>query len=93
MKKFYSSVLLFMTVLIFGQISYTITPNPFNDPNGLITRIYVYNNTASTVQNVVVIANYDTSEKDVVPYFPYTGQWKNLLDNNSINSFFYNSSH
>ncbi|MFP3592261.1 alpha-amylase family glycosyl hydrolase [Chryseobacterium sp. SIMBA_038] len=67
---------------VFKSKTYSVESNNLtNDPNGLITRIYVYDNTASTVQNVVVIANYDTSAKDVVPYFPYAGQWKNLLDN------------
>jgi len=67
---------------VFKSKTYSVESNNLtNDPNGLITRIYVYDNTASIVQNVVVIANYDTSAKDVVPYFPYTGQWKNLLDN------------
>ncbi|KFF14486.1 alpha-amylase [Chryseobacterium soli] len=68
---------------VFKSKTYSVESNNLtNDPDGLITRIYVYDSSITTgVKNVVVLANYDTSAKAVVPYFPYTGQWQNLMDN------------
>ncbi|RMZ60636.1 T9SS C-terminal target domain-containing protein [Chryseobacterium nematophagum] len=73
---------------VFNSKTYTVESNNLvNDPNGLITRIYVYDNTLTTldIKNIVVLANYDTSVKNVVPYFPYGGQWENLMDNTVFN--------
>ncbi|MCS3530416.1 alpha-amylase family glycosyl hydrolase [Chryseobacterium sp. JUb7] len=70
------------TYPVFKSKTYTVESNNLaNDPNGLITRIYVYDNMINGVKNVVVLANYNTSSQNVVPYFPYAGQWKNLMDN------------
>nr|WP_314493852.1 alpha-amylase family glycosyl hydrolase [uncultured Chryseobacterium sp.] len=68
---------------VFKSKTYTVESNNLtNDPDGLITRIYVYDNLLTAgIKNVVVLANYNTSAKNVVPYFPYTGQWQNLMDN------------
>lgn len=71
---------------VFKSKTYTIESNNLtNDPNGLITRIYVYDNSISGMKNVVVLANFATSAQNVVPYFPYTGQWQNLMDNTISN--------
>jgi hypothetical protein len=72
---------------IFKTKTYSIESNNLtNDPNGLITRIYLYDQAITTgIKNVVVLANYDTSAKNVVPYFPYTGQWQNLMDDSILN--------
>ncbi len=37
------------------------------------------------MKNVVVLANYSTSVKNVIPYLPYTGQWQNLMDDTILN--------
>ncbi|WP_312991212.1 alpha-amylase family glycosyl hydrolase [Chryseobacterium flavum] len=67
---------------VFKSKTYSIESNNLtNDPDGLITRIYIYDNTISGMKNVVVLANYGTSARNVVPYFPYTGEWQNLMDN------------
>ncbi|MBB4807955.1 1,4-alpha-glucan branching enzyme [Chryseobacterium defluvii] len=71
---------------VFKSKTYSIESNNLtNDPNGLITRIYVYDPSATGIKNIVVLANYTTAPKDVVPYFPYTGQWQNLMDNTISN--------
>lgn len=71
---------------VFKSKTYSIESNNLaNDPDGLITRIYVYDNTINGMKNVVVLANYSTSVQNVVPYFPYTGQWKNLMDDTISN--------
>ncbi|WP_419869486.1 alpha-amylase family glycosyl hydrolase [Chryseobacterium sp. CT-SW4] len=72
---------------VFQSKTYTVESNNLtNNPNGLITRIYVYDDSITNgVKNIVVIANYDTSSQNVIPYFPYAGQWKNLMDNTISN--------
>ncbi|MPS63620.1 MAG: alpha-amylase [Chryseobacterium sp.] len=73
---------------VFKSKTYTVESNNLtNDPDGLITRIYVYDTTltGTELKNIVVLANYGITSKNVVPYFPYTGQWKNLMDNTIIN--------
>lgn len=39
MKKLYSGILLLMIAIISGQISYTITPNPFNETDAVTLTI------------------------------------------------------
>lgn len=75
------------TYPVFKSKTYSIESNNLtNDPNGLITRIYVYDTAITTgTKNVVVLANYTTSAQNVAPYFPYTGQWQNLMDNSILN--------
>lgn len=71
---------------VFKSKTYSIESNNLaNDPGGLITRIYVYDNTLNGMKNVVVLANYSTSAQNVVPYFPYAGQWQNLMDDTVSN--------
>ncbi|MDC8105820.1 alpha-amylase family glycosyl hydrolase [Chryseobacterium sp. B21-037] len=70
------------TYPVFKSKTYTVESNNLsNDPDGLITRIFVYDNLLNNgMKNVVVLANYNTTTKNVIPYFPYTGQWQNLMD-------------
>ncbi|WP_347217911.1 alpha-amylase family glycosyl hydrolase [Chryseobacterium sp.] len=71
---------------VFKSKTYTIESNNLaNDPDGLITRIYVYDDALNGIKNVVVLANYSTSAQNVIPYFPYVGQWKNLMDDTISN--------
>ncbi|WET47845.1 alpha-amylase family glycosyl hydrolase [Chryseobacterium indologenes] len=74
------------TYPVFKSKTYSIESNNLaNDPDGLITRIYVYDSTINGMKNVVVLANYSTAVQNVVPYFPYAGQWKNLMDDTISN--------
>jgi len=55
--------------------------------SGTVTpRIYIWNDAipASQLKNVVILANFDVNSQNVVPDFPYTGTWYNLMDNSSI---------
>ncbi len=47
----------------------------------LLPRIYVWNDAMdpSELKNVIVLANFDVVQKDIIPYFPYTGTWYELL--------------
>lgn len=63
--------------------SYAISP----DGNNVKQRIYIFDNALPSTQlkNVVVLANFSVANLTVVPSFPYTGTWYNLMDNSSIN--------
>ena len=53
-----------------------------NSGNTLTPRIYVFDNNlpASSLKNVVVLANFDVTARNITPDFPYTGQWFDLMD-------------
>jgi len=58
--------------------------------NTLTPTIYIWDNSIPTseLKNVVILANFDVTSKNVVPNFPYTGTWYDLMDasgNTSIN--------
>ncbi|MEZ4839681.1 alpha-amylase family glycosyl hydrolase [Flavobacterium sp.] len=61
---------------------YSISPNGSN----LRQRIYVYDNSLPTSQlkNVVILANFSTSNENITPDFPYTGTWYNLMNDTSF---------
>jgi glycosidase len=63
--------------------SYSISP----DANNVKQRIYIYDNAlpATQLKNVVVLCNFSVANLTIVPSFPYTGTWYNLMDNTSIN--------
>ncbi|MEC4004613.1 alpha-amylase family glycosyl hydrolase [Flavobacterium sp. SUN052] len=63
--------------------SYSISP----DSNNIRQRVYVYDNSlpASQLKNVVILANFSVAAQNVIPDFPYTGTWVNLMDNTTIN--------
>jgi len=63
--------------------NYTISP----DANNVKQRIYIYDNTLPSTQlkNVVVLCNFSVANLSMIPAFPYTGTWYNLMDNTSIN--------
>lgn len=52
----------------------------------LMPRIYIWNDAlpSSILKNVVILANFTTASQNIVPDFPYTGTWINLMDNTSL---------
>jgi 1,4-alpha-glucan branching enzyme len=48
----------------------------------LTPRIFVWNDAlpSSQLKNVVILANFDVTAQNIVPDFPYTGTWYNLMD-------------
>lgn len=50
--------------------------------NTLQPKIYIWDDTipASSLKNVVILANFDVTAQNVVPNFPYTGDWYDLMD-------------
>ncbi|PDS25793.1 alpha-amylase family glycosyl hydrolase [Flavobacterium branchiophilum] len=63
--------------------NYTISP----DGNNIRQRIYVFDDAlpSSQLKNVVILANFSVAAQNVIPDFPYTGTWVNLMDNTTIN--------
>jgi len=57
------------------------------DSGNLTPRIYIWDDTLPTseLKNVVVLANFDVTTQSIVPDFPYTGTWYNLMDNVQMN--------
>ena len=49
-------------------------------------RLYIYDNSlpSSQLKNVVILANFNVTDQNITPDFPYTGEWYNLMDNSSI---------
>ncbi|WP_396168332.1 alpha-amylase family glycosyl hydrolase [Flavobacterium sp.] len=54
--------------------------------NTITPRLFLWDNTLPSTQlkNVVVLTNFDVNSQNVVPDFPYTGTWYNLMDNSTI---------
>jgi 1,4-alpha-glucan branching enzyme len=54
--------------------------------NTLTPRLFLWDNamTSTQLKNVVVLTNFNVNTSNVVPDFPYTGTWYNLMDNSSI---------
>ena len=56
------------------------------ESGNLMPRLVIFNNTTSSaLKNVVVLANFTSSTQNIVPDFPYTGSWYNLMDNTQSN--------
>lgn len=59
----------------------------FNIYSGNYTpRLFIWDNALPETQlkNIVVLTNFDVTEQNVIPDFPYSGTWYNLMDNTSI---------
>ncbi|WP_281297558.1 alpha-amylase family glycosyl hydrolase [Flavobacterium limnophilum] len=59
----------------------------FDIQSGTYTpRLFIWDNSLPSTQlkNVVVLTNLDVTTQNVVPDFPYTGTWYNLMDNSPV---------
>lgn len=63
--------------------NYAISP----DGSNIRQRIYIWDDSlpASTLKNVVVLANFSVAAQNVNPSFPYAGTWYNLIDGTTLN--------
>jgi len=60
------------------------------DSGNLTPRIFIWDDTipSTELKNVIILANFDVNSQNVVPNFPYTGLWHDLMDptgNTNIN--------
>lgn len=68
-----------LTNEVFNTKTFTV------ESGNLMPRLYIYNTaTASALKNVVILANFTLTTQNIVPDFPYTGNWVNLMDNTSV---------
>lgn len=90
MKKFYSGILLLMVALVFGQISYTITPNPFNETDAITLTVpgnQIDESAWGVANNAVYIwswsldTNYQNSQD-----CPTNGSWTNSNELNRLDT-------
>jgi 1,4-alpha-glucan branching enzyme len=58
-----------------------------NSGTTLTPKVYIFDDAIPITQlkNVVVLSNFNVNATDVVPNFPYTGIWYDLMDNSTIN--------
>ena len=64
---------------VFNTTTFTV------ESGNLMPRLFIYNNsTSSALKNVVVLANFTLTSQNIVPDFPYVGDWVNLMDNSSV---------
>lgn len=63
--------------------NYSISPNADNYKQ----RLYIWEDAipSTSLKNVVVLANFNVTDQNITPDFPYTGNWYNLIDNSVIN--------
>lgn len=57
------------------------------ETGNLLPRIYIWddNMPADELKNVVIFANFRTTPQTIAPYFPYTGEWVNMMDLSTVN--------
>ena len=55
--------------------------------------IYIWDDgiDSNLLKNVVIVSNFDVVEQTITPYFPYTGTWFDLMDENGESSIIVNS--
>ena len=55
--------------------------------------IYIWDDgiDSNQLKNVVIVSNFDVVEQTITPYFPYTGTWFDLMDENGESSIIVNS--
>ncbi len=64
---------------VFNTTDFTV------ESGNLMPRIFINKaESSSALKNVVVLANFTTTAQNIVPDFPYTGTWMNLMDNTSL---------
>ena len=55
--------------------------------------IYIWDDgiDSNLLKNVIIVSNFDVVEQTITPYFPYTGTWFDLMDENGESSIIVNS--
>jgi len=88
MKKNYSALLLFVMTVIFGQISYTITPNPFNETDQITLTVpgnQIDETAWGVVNNAVYIWSWSLDQNFANSQdCPTNGSWTNSSEANRL---------
>jgi 1,4-alpha-glucan branching enzyme len=58
------------------------------DSGDTTPRIYIWDDAlpSTSLKNVVILANFDVTAQNIVPDFPYTGTWYDLMDDSGSSS-------
>ena len=67
------------------KINEDVFEGNYSITSGSLTPIvYIWddNISSSELKNVVILANFDVVDQSITPYFPYTGTWFDLMDDN-----------
>lgn len=58
------------------------------ESGNLTPKIYIWDDAipASSLKNVVILANFNVTAQNIVPNFPYTGTWYDLMDESGATS-------
>ena len=69
-----------LTNEVFNTKTFTV------ESGNLMPRIFIWNDNlpASSLKNVVILANFTLTSQNIVPDFPYAGNWYNLMTNATI---------
>jgi len=65
------------------KINEAVFEGSYSINSGTLTpKIYIWDDSIATTElkNIVIISNFDLSNQNVVPNFPYTGVWYDLMD-------------
>ena len=65
------------------KINENVFEGNYSITSGSLTPIiYIWddNIASSDLKNIVVVANFDVVDQSITPYFPYTGTWYDLMD-------------
>ncbi len=65
------------------KINEAVFEGDYTIESGTLTpKIYIWDNSipSSALKNVVILANFDVTSQNVIPNFPYTGTWYDLMD-------------
>jgi hypothetical protein len=72
------------------KINEDVFEGNYNITSGSLTPIvYIWddNISSSELKNVVILANFDVVDQTVTPYFPYSGTWFDLMDEEGETTF------
>src|SRR5690606_9321331 len=65
------------------KISEAVFEGSYSIDSGTLTpRIFIWDDAipSNQLKNVVILANFDVTSRNIVPDFPYTGTWYDLMD-------------
>jgi len=71
------------------KINEAVFEGSYSINSGTLTpKIYIWDDSIATTElkNIVIISNFDLSNQNVVPNFPYTGIWYDLMDTSGATS-------
>ena len=88
-KQYRNQIYLDWSKIISLKINEDVFEGDYSISSGGLTpiiNIWDDNISSSELKNIVIVANLDVVENSVIPSFPYTGTWYDLMDENAEES-------